>query len=60
MFLKRKYLSEDALANLKKYKYHAGSYSALDMALQPWWEGCVKFLPLWMAPNLVTLIGLLA
>jgi phosphatidylglycerophosphate synthase len=24
-----------------------------------WWEFAVKFLPLWMAPNLVTLLGFL-
>jgi len=27
------------------------------MALQGWWNWCVGLLPMWMAPNLVTLIG---
>ena len=56
-FLKRKYLKEEELANLKAYKYVSGTYTPLDLALQCWWEWCVKLLPMWMAPNLVTLIG---
>ena len=26
--------------------------------MTPYWNKCVEFLPMWMAPNLVTLIGL--
>lgn len=28
--------------------------------MTPYWEECVKFLPTWMAPNMVTLIGFAA
>ena len=54
----RQYLNKKALVNLKNYKYTAGTYSFLDNALTPFWNQCVKLLPMWMAPNLVTLIGL--
>lgn len=52
-----KYLSEKALQNLKKYKYKGGEYSAMDNFLNPFWLKVVELLPMWMAPNLVTLIG---
>ena len=29
----------------------------MDKLMTPYWEKCVTFLPMWMAPNLVTLIG---
>ena len=55
--MKRKYLSESALLNMKNYKYVSGTYSPGDYAMTPFWNKCVEFLPMWMAPNLVTLIG---
>lgn len=57
--MKTKYLSESALVNLKNYKYVSGQYSPADYAMTPFWNKCVEFLPMWMAPNLVTLIGLI-
>ena len=53
-----KYLSDSALLNLKNYKYVSGEYSMMDTILTPFWNKAVQFLPIWMAPNLVTLIGL--
>ena len=53
-----KYLTEKALINLKNYKYVSGEYSHMDYVMTPFWNKAVEFLPLWMAPNLVTLIGL--
>ena len=43
---------------MKNYKYVAGTYSFMDHVLANWWNYAVTLLPLWMAPNLVTLIGL--
>ena len=54
---KTKYLSDRALSELKNYKYKSGEYSFLDKVFTPYWNWCVEFLPLWLAPNLVTLIG---
>jgi hypothetical protein len=56
--LKTKYLSKKALENLKSYKYKSGEYSFLDKILTPFWNRFVEFLPMWLAPNLVTLLGL--
>jgi hypothetical protein len=55
--LKRNYLKDKELENLKAYKYVSGTYTPLDMALQGWWNWAVTLLPTWMAPNLVTLVG---
>ena len=52
------YLSEEALSNLKYYKYGASDKSYLSYyILQPYWSWAVQFFPMWMAPNLITLIG---
>lgn len=55
--LKIKYLKDDALYALKNYKYVSGTYTPIDVAMQGFWEGCTKMLPMTMAPNMVTLIG---
>ena len=53
----RKYLSDKSLVGLKNYKYQSGEYGFMDYKMTPFWNACVEFLPIWMAPNLVTLIG---
>ena len=45
------------MAELKKYKYKSCEYTFLDNALTPYWEGAVKWVPLWVAPNLITFVG---
>ena len=57
--LKRNYMSKEALVHLKNYKYGSGEYSIMDKVLTPYWNWVVELLPTWMAPNLVTLSGLL-
>jgi hypothetical protein len=54
-----KYITEDGLKNIKNHKYQPGEYSAIDNLLNPFWVWIVEFLPMWMAPNLVTLLGLI-
>lgn len=57
----KKYLNKQALIGLRNYKYKSGEYGILDHILVNWWNFALeKFVPLWMAPNLVTLTGLLA
>lgn len=34
-----------------------GSYTYLDNVLNHFWTASVQLLPMWMAPNLVTMIG---
>ncbi|CAI5717993.1 unnamed protein product [Peronospora destructor] len=50
-------LGKKALEGIAAYKYKAGSYTYLDNVLNHFWTYSVQFLPIWMAPNLVTMIG---
>ncbi|KAL1303665.1 hypothetical protein AAFC00_007019 [Neodothiora populina] len=51
-------LSRDALANLREYKYSSVDKSYISRyILRHYWNACVEFLPLWLAPNMVTLLG---
>ncbi|KAF2099333.1 hypothetical protein NA57DRAFT_74834 [Rhizodiscina lignyota] len=51
-------ISEDALVHLKSYKYSSVDKSPVSYyILRHYWNWFVQLLPLWLAPNLVTLIG---
>ncbi|KAI9835713.1 MAG: hypothetical protein M1819_001890 [Sarea resinae] len=51
-------VSEEALAHLKTYKYSSVDKSFLsNYVLKHYWNGFVELLPLWLAPNMVTLLG---
>ncbi|PLN82881.1 sn-1,2-diacylglycerol cholinephosphotransferase [Aspergillus taichungensis] len=51
-------LSDDALLPLKSYKYSSVDKSFIsNYILRHYWNAFVELLPLWMAPNMVTLIG---
>lgn len=51
-------ISDDALIHLKSYKYSAVDKSPIsNYILRPYWNAFVEILPLWLAPNMVTLIG---
>ncbi|KAI0390202.1 CDP-alcohol phosphatidyltransferase [Xylariaceae sp. FL0594] len=51
-------ISDDALIHLRTYKYSAVDKSPIsNYILRPYWNAVVEFLPLWLAPNMVTLIG---
>ncbi|PVU97851.1 hypothetical protein BB561_000243 [Smittium simulii] len=53
------YIPVSTLHNLKKYKYQAIDKSPVSKyILAGYWEYVVSFVPLWLAPNMVTLIGL--
>merc|ERR1740139_1320711 len=49
-------LSQDGLTHIAEHKYVPGSYTPLDNLLNPFWAACTEFLPLWLAPNLVSLL----
>lgn len=57
-WLRVNYLSDEALVNLKRYKYVSGDYSILDKVLNPFWVKCTESFPLWLAPNTITFMGL--
>ncbi|RKP00641.1 hypothetical protein CXG81DRAFT_758, partial [Caulochytrium protostelioides] len=49
------------LANLRLYQYSAVDKSPLSYyVLRPYWNWCVQWFPMTMAPNLITLIGFCA
>ncbi|KIV89528.1 hypothetical protein PV10_06921 [Exophiala mesophila] len=51
-------LSDAAMANLKQYKYQSVDKSYVsNYILRHYWNGAVKLLPMWLAPNMVTLLG---
>lgn len=51
-------LSAGQLKRLSEHQYSCSSASLLDARLQPWWGWLVRRTPLWLAPNLITLLGL--
>ncbi|XP_037914030.1 cholinephosphotransferase 1 isoform X3 [Hermetia illucens] len=55
---KKKLLSPAQLKRLTEHKYSCTSISLLDPFLQPWWCWLVSKTPLWLAPNLITIVGL--
>ncbi|XP_018790614.1 PREDICTED: cholinephosphotransferase 1 isoform X2 [Bactrocera latifrons] len=55
---KERVLSSQQLKKLSEHKYSCTSSSLLDPWLQPWWNWLVSMTPLWLAPNLITIIGL--
>ncbi|PNS20876.1 hypothetical protein CAC42_2807 [Sphaceloma murrayae] len=54
-------ISEDALIHLKSYKYSSVDKSFISRyILKHYWNAFVELLPLWLAPNMVTLLGFFA
>lgn len=53
-------MSEEALVHLKSYKYSSVDKSLISKyILTPYWNAFVQLMPLWLAPNMVTLLGFL-
>ena len=52
-------LSAVQLRGIKGHAYSAQGISILDRLLQPFWNWLVTLIPLWVAPNLVTFVGLI-
>ena len=54
------YISPAGLSRLAAHRYQAGEYSVLDGLMNPLWARVADSLPLWLAPNAITLVGTLA
>ncbi|CAF1104853.1 unnamed protein product [Didymodactylos carnosus] len=55
-----KYLSDKQLKGLNSYKYSCIDTSPVsNYVMQPFWNRCVEYFPIWFAPNLMTLLGFL-
>lgn len=51
-------LTVNQLERLANHKYSASGVSLLEPILQPYWRWLVEQIPLWWAPNALTLAGL--
>lgn len=51
-------LNEAQLKRLSEHKYSAQCVSILDPCFQVYWRWLVEQLPLWLAPNTITISGL--
>ncbi|XP_066253999.1 cholinephosphotransferase 1 isoform X2 [Euwallacea similis] len=56
---KQQILSESQLRKLGEHQYSCQSVSICDKILQPYWNWLVLRVPIWFAPNLLTIMGLL-
>ncbi|XP_073821010.1 ethanolaminephosphotransferase 1 isoform X2 [Musca autumnalis] len=55
-----KYLTEAHLKGFEKYKYNSIDKGFLSVyVMHPFWNKCVEFLPMWLAPNILTFVGFL-
>lgn len=53
------FIPQDKLSNLKLYKYSSEDHSMISkMVLKRWWNYFVQIFPNTMAPNVITLLGL--
>ena len=52
-------LTNTQLKNLDEHKYSSGGSTLLDPLFQPFWCWLVEQMPLWIAPNTITIIGLI-
>ncbi|XP_068951342.1 cholinephosphotransferase 1 isoform X1 [Petaurus breviceps papuanus] len=52
-------LSAAQLRRLEEHRYSSAGTSLLEPLLQPFWRWLVERVPLWLAPNTITLSGLL-
>ena len=54
----RRVLSDSQLQRLADHKYSSGGRSVLEVVFQPFWSWLVTKMPMWLAPNLMTVSGL--
>jgi len=45
-----KFITKEALVTLKNYQYKGGAYTALDNAMQPFWNWFVTLIPMVTLP----------
>jgi len=58
LWYKEKLLNRIQIERLQKHKYATDNDSVLDPIMQIWWNKVVTFVPMWLAPNLITFSGL--
>jgi hypothetical protein len=53
------FIDKKGLETIKNHQYVSGTYTYIDQLMQPFWNGAALMIPTKVAPNLVTLTGLL-
>ena len=53
------HLNKEQLENIKNYKYVTSDWTYIDMKFNHFWEFCVSCLSKRIAPNLITLCGII-
>ncbi|CAF0809159.1 unnamed protein product [Rotaria sordida] len=51
-------LNEQQIKRLKEHKYASEGTTLVDPYMQKFWKRLVEYCPLWVAPNLITIVGL--
>jgi hypothetical protein len=51
-------LNEQEIKRLREHRYVSEGITLLDPYMQIYWTWLVEFCPLWVAPNLLTIVGL--
>jgi len=51
------YISDAGLHFIAQHQYKPSEYTHLDNLLNPMWTWLTEFLPMWLAPNMVTTLG---
>lgn len=51
-------LSRHQLKRLEEHRYSSSGRSLLEPVMQRYWEWLVRRMPPWIAPNLITIVGL--
>lgn len=59
LLYREKLLSNGQLKRLSEHTYSCENIGLLDPFLQPFWNFLTSKTPLWLAPNLITVSGLL-
>ncbi len=55
----RSLLTRAQLERLRDHKYSTQGTSLSEVFMQPFWKWLVTMVPLWVAPNLLTFVGLI-
>jgi len=53
------FIDKQGLIRIQKHKYVSGTYTYIDNAMQPWWNFVEEWIPMSVAPNMVTLWALI-
>lgn len=52
-------LTKEQLKRLAEHKYSSEGSSLVEALMQPFWRKVVEWIPIWWAPNAITLAGLI-